>query len=327
MALSVTAEALISSAQRRAFMASTSGAISAADWLAILNEQLFGYVVPYVTKRRKGYWLAHTDVPLVSGQAAYVIPSRAAGARFYAVQLLDAQGEPATPMLTPLEPQEAQAWPQSALSAGQPYAYSVVGNNVTLSPPPRSPLGTPTMRVHYYKRPSTLVLSDDVQVVTGYTQESATTFRISSNASPSLFAVGQRVELVRGVPAFETDGPYTVVSVDDDPGSADVAGTIPVTAQAGNPSIGRAGDTLCLEDTANVVTNMPSDWGPWLAQAAAVEALSDRGDDAKFARADARLRTLEAMVDSQLSQRDVAAVKKMTNGRAWGIRRAPFYVP
>jgi hypothetical protein len=72
---------------------------------------------------------------------------------------------------------------------------------------------------------------------------------------------------------------------------------------------------------------MPSDWGPWLAQAAAVEALSDRGDDAKFARADARLRTLEAMVDSQLSQRDVAAVKKMTNGRAWGIRRAPFYVP
>jgi len=323
----VTAEALISSAQRRAYMPGAGmGAFATADWLQMLNEQLFEYVVPFVTKRRKHYWLDSLDVPLVSGTARYVIPHRSAGARFYAIQLLDAQGNPATQMLTPLEPQEALAWPTSVLASGQPLQYSVVGNSILLSPTPSVPFSTPTMRVYYYRRPSTLVLVSGVQEVATYEQVSGTTFRAKTDAN-SIFAVGAQVELVRGVSGFETDGPYVVVSTDDDGGSTDVLGTIPATALARDTSAGLPADSISLVETANVVTYMPEDWAWWLAQATAVEAIASRGDDSKLARAQLKLERAEASVDSQLNQRDVAGRHKMMNAqRTMSFRRPPFFV-
>lgn len=325
--MNVTAEALVASAQRRAFMPASGKGISDAEWLNILNETLFDYCVPFVTKHRKYYWLSSKDISLVSGTATYPIPSRAAGARFYAIQLLDASGQPATPMLTPLEPEEALGWPQSTLRAGRPIQYTVMGNSIVLSPPPQAPLAAPTMRVYFYRRPSTLVLSSAVQNIYGYEQHGASTIRITLGAA-AIFSIGQSVELVRGVSGFETDGPYTVTSTSTLPDTVDMAGTVPAAAQAGNATTGQVGDTVCLAEQANVITNMPEDWGWWVAQAAAVEALGDRGDDAKFNRAAGRLKMLEDSVASQLSQRDVSAAHKMRNQqRSWSVRRPPFYVP
>lgn len=320
MGMNVTTEALIASAQRRAFMPSTGGAVSATEWLSILNETLFDYCVPFVVERRKGYFLAYEDVTLVSGAADYAIQSRAAGARFYGIQLLDSSGNPATPMLTPMEVEDAIAWPTSVLTGGSPAQYAVYGNQIHLVPTPSTPNATPTMRVYYQRRPSTLVLVASVMSVSGYPigiGAPAGTFRVSvSGAVPSTFVVGASVELVRSVSGFQTDGPFPIAATGS--GYFDVTGTLPTTASTT--------DKLCISETANVVTNFPEDWAWWLAQAAACEALAGRGDDSKLQRAEAKKAQLEAAIASQLLSRDVSGRHKMKNGQdRFGNRVVPFW--
>jgi hypothetical protein len=193
-----------------------------------------------------------------------------------------------------------------------------VRNNVIhLTPTPASPLGNPTMRVWYLRRPSELVLVSSVVTTTGFPAGAAAgQFRMSVTGSvPSSFIVGASVELVRATSGFEVDGPYPIAAVGS--GYFDVTGTAPATAAVG--------DKLCLADTANVVTWVPQDFCWLLAQATAVEAIRSRGDDAKLARAEQGLTRLEAAAKVYLGQRAIAGNMKVVNGRTQlGRWRAPF---
>ena len=68
-----------------------------SDIVNLANVEMVTKLVPWLLKAREGWLLQYTSIPLVANQAEYTLPSRAVGAEFANIILVDANGSPVFP--------------------------------------------------------------------------------------------------------------------------------------------------------------------------------------------------------------------------------------
>lgn len=313
---SYTAETLISSVRRRALLPAADDGASFprdTDILAIVNEEIAGYLAPLVNLARMGHFITHVDMALTSGTNAYDLPARALDADLSTVQLVDANGYPLAPPLVQADLEEAVKYPTYTL--GQPLKYYYEGSQIVFLPTPSTSM---TARLYYPERPNQLVLVSNTLTITGFPGgASAGKYRIGVGAaSPSGFTTSAAgYEVISANPSFRKTslGVCSAISAST---YFEFTGTLPTNIAVG--------DSLVLQDTANVLTGIPADLFGLIAQWTVVKLTEIRGDDAALTRAEAIFKKEENRVQASLGKRTQLARRKIASGGR--MLRLPFYV-
>lgn len=228
----------------------TYSGTSLRDWpddklLRVINREIAQYLVPMMMGARTNLLATYADTALVASQSAYWLPSKAAGLKARALQIVDSTGAPYASLVeAPLE--DAIGFGQSAgsITQGVPSRYYWRGNQVVLWPVPS---GTPAglyLRVYYLNRPSSLVLNSACIQITAISS-GASTFTLSfAGTIPSGYANTTLCDLVQNLPGFDVLQSLAITS--QTASSVTFTGTV-------SPQL-LVGDWVCVSDTAPVVT-------------------------------------------------------------------------
>lgn len=259
MAAGDTAE-LLAAVVRRTKLPRNALTLTDADMLRLATDQMLSVLVPLVMAQHQDYFEVRTELPLVAGQRAYRVPSRAMHAKLRSAVLAN----PTTGDVLPLERIAADRW-RSDTDETTPTHIATEGAQVLLYPRPDSASTAYKLRLVYYSRPGDLVLPAAATTWLGVTGPGDAHL---ANAS-ALGSEGQTVsvDVVRGQPPYET------VAVDQ-------VGTLSLGASSlvGNTLEGaQVGDYVCLAGT-SPVPQVPRELHPLLISLAAAEVLSASGD-------------------------------------------------
>lgn len=298
MARDYTATELIASVQQRAQIALAARDFGTAQILRLFNEEIDGYLVPFVAQRKLEFWVESTDLAVSAGTASYAIPSVAMGGKLRAIALLQG-GIPY--LLDQIDLPIAVASQGTQLNASPPSGYYFMGNSIVLFPPPSS--GS-TLRVYYYRRPSQIVLPIACVQITGFPGGAAGGFfRVTATAVPTPYAIGTLVDLVSNVPNFT---PYVVgVAIGQMTSTTiDIAGAQPAGLAVG--------DWVSLAGTAPVITGCPADLINLLLQEVALKVSEAKGSEASTKLLAAGLAKAEASAGWTIQQRNDGAMRKLS---------------
>lgn len=287
------------------------------DILNVCNEEVSGYLAPFINLARQGQFISHVDQAVTANINAYPVPPRALGADISTVQLIDGSGNPLYPPLVQTDLETATKWPWNNSTFGQPLRFYFEGDNIVLVPCPLA--SGQTLRIYYPERPSQLVFSTQVVTITSITQGAPSVgyYELGFTATaPSSFTVTNLYETVSQNPSWTRTAlglPNTVTA-----NYVSFAGTAPTSIVAG--------DTLTIQDTANVLTGISADLFGLVAQWVVVRLKEGGEDDEAYKRAlavyDREEKRLAALLGKrvQLARRKIAAAQN----RPWG-RMPPFY--
>ncbi|GAC1590948.1 MAG: hypothetical protein NVS3B25_09910 [Hymenobacter sp.] len=311
---SYTAETLITSIRRRGqFPAADDGTSFPrdSDILAIVNEEVAGYLAPFINQMRQGHFITHVDLTLSTGVASYPIPARAMNADLSSVQLVDANGYPLAPPLVQGDLETATRFPTYSL--GQPLTYYWEGDQMVFVPTPSTGM---TARLYYPQRVNQLVPATGVVAISGFPGGAAPGFYrvgFNSGTAPSSFVTGATYEGISQNPSFQKYalGVPNAVNV----AYIEFAGTQPANLAVG--------DSLVLQDTANVLTGIPADLFGLIAQWIVVKLAEIRGDTQALQRADGAFQREEKRASASLGKRTQLARRKISSSRG---PRVPFFV-
>jgi hypothetical protein len=293
-----TATELIASVQQRAFIALNPRDFGTSQILRLFNEEIDGYLVPFVAQRRLEFWVESQDVNVVAGVAT--IPSVAMGGKLRALAYLVAgtvygldQTDLPVAIGTPMVP----------LTTQYPSKYYFMGANVILWPTP-SLAGQ--LRIYYYRRPSVLVLPSQCVQVTGFPGGAPAGFyRIGFSGNlPSAYGVNVSCDVVSGVPNFTLLQASAAIHATD--------GATYIELPGSQPSGLAVGDWLCLAGTAPVVVGAPADLLNVLCQEVALKIAEAKGTNETIARVAAGLARAEASAGWTIQQRNDGAMRKLS---------------
>lgn len=321
MARDYTADELIKSVQQRAQIALAARDFGTVQILRLFNEEIDGYLVPFVAQRKLEFWVESATVAVTAGTSSYPIPADAMGGKLRALALLQG-GNP-----YPLDQIDLSAAVQiqgQQLQGSPPSRYYFMGNNFILFPPPS---GNATVIVYYYRRPSQLVLQSQifkpspnsvggVIVTFTYDPTSLTPFQTANYVNaPDPTSVP--VDLVSNSPGFDV-----LASADDDflTGDFSVLGQITISFQttaaalaAYNIIVGSSyGAFICLPGTSPVITGCPADIINLITQEVALKVAEAKGGTATIANLSAGLARAEKSAGWTVQQRNDGAARKLS---------------
>lgn len=177
-----------------------------ADCLRALTAKLHSYILPLVKAEWQEHWLSSEGttqvVPLVSGQAEYVLSPRGVGAGVRKAVLVGPNGARRALRLYEVDKQEERTELQSATQF--PLGYVVRTGRLCLYPTPQSVAGW-YLRMAMMVRPAQLCLPaacDAIDTQTDVTSTTATYSLQSSHLLPGGDG-GLLVDIVRGTAPFE----------------------------------------------------------------------------------------------------------------------------
>jgi hypothetical protein len=172
--------------------------------LVELSEAQVEFFTRMPVESREGYLLKQYTVPTVAAQPYYRLPRRSVMQTAERVEIFESGRWQPLGRLTTVE---ASAY--SGTESGPPDAYTVRGDSLQLFP---TPSGVLTLRIHYYLRPSTLVLpQDDAEgeaegvkgLIEAIAKVDASTWTLTLNDDPddqltaAAVAEGDLVDIVR----------------------------------------------------------------------------------------------------------------------------------
>lgn len=277
---------------------------STRDWpdaklLRVINREIGGYLLPMMMSARRNHLATYTDQALVASQAAYWLPTKAAGSKARALTLVDSVGAHQGDLVE-LDLEQAIRYS----IAGKPCAYFWRGNQIVLVP---TPTGTQTLylRVHYLNRPSTLVLASACVPLTSGSQGGANFTVNFSGTIPSGYSNGTAVDIVQGRPGFDVLFSGSIVS--QTASSLTFTGTLPAQLLSG--------DWVALSDTAPVVTGgIPEIVVGCLLKKVALETMSARANDESFRQLRSLKKDDEKLALQFLNRRNTGAREKAGAG-------------
>lgn len=289
------AEALIASVKRRASIPTAQGTFQTADFLAIANEEIQGYVVPFITSQREDYLIAHYDVTIQAGVVSYRLPTRSVGQALREVHVINPQSQ-------------LENIPRVSREnlGGATRGFYLDGNVLMLitdNPDTVGTIGT-ALRMTYHMRPNTLVATASVGVIQSI---NTGTRQVTLTSAPGTFTSGSLYDLVRARPGFEC------LALDQ---SATVAGTT-LTFTSTLPSDLAVGDVVCLAGESNY-PQIPVELHGLLAQRVAVKCLEALGDAEHIQTAGGVLQQQEEATAKLLTPRVAGEVERVIN------RSSPF---
>lgn len=301
--------ALLSDIKERGSLPDNDLRFSDTLLLSSATKELREGIAPMLAAARVEHLVYAYSTPVVVGQAAYRMPSRAAGGTLRDVVYLDASGNP-WPLIALSSDQVRQIGPVS--QQGTPTSYYLRNYDVVLVPVPN--VGG-TLSLPYYARPNRLVAETDVPILT-VTNTSGTTWEITGDQNPPGLGTGTyALDLVRGIPGFETLATSFTVT-EPAPDDWRYVFTLPVG------EVATTADYLMLPGTAPV-PQCPVELFGLLAVRAARRAIKAVGDE-RWQSLDADVAELEDKARSWLQSR-VSGDTQQAGGQIGGNGLLPSW--
>jgi hypothetical protein len=290
-------DALLASIRRRARLPVSS--VNAPGWedadlLFMANEELLTVLTPMLLRTREKFFVATKDTAMVSGTVSYALPTR--GALNKTQDILRVGPDNVTNNLVKLEPEEMSG--KDMTLQGTPTHYYFQGNRIFLWPVPNV---THTLRVPYFRRPSRLVGTSAVAVVS--TINTGTKTITTTDTVPGTFSSSALYDLVQGYPPFD--------SLSDDVVATSTSGTSFV-ATATLPTDLLAGDYVALAGESPVL-QLPVEFGPVLAQRVANAILRGGVDKELLAAGEKESARLEAEAFGGVEERNEGEADLLCN--------------
>jgi hypothetical protein len=292
--VALTTTDLLEAIRRRATMPTSEQTYQDAGLLNYATEEMRSYVAPAFVKQREDYFVTSVDVAITATAFQSIrLPSRAIGNALRGVFVVDAAGE---------------EFPLSRLrqETGQyKLGFELMGNTLKLSN--AQSCGYSTLRLYYALRAPVLVLpaANTVAVVA-----SVGSSNMSVVSPPAGIPNGARVDIIKASSPYEAV--YTDLTVTVAGSNYSFSGVDFVAAGV------QVGDYVVIADQSPVVTGLPDDFWPFLAQRVAFKILSDLGDEEGAAAALDRAKDLEGMLSAMTAQRVESAPTVLVNNTLLG---------
>ncbi len=212
--MALTSDALIAAAKLRAFWPATNAPLTDAQILTLANEEIQGTLYPMVIGAHADYYQTVQDYDIVSGQSQYRLPARAYGPLKDVTIVNEDETEFSVGLIDAEELGQgvgAQGYYAINPAGGLSFAMYFAGDWMHLRPIPNATLNT--LRVRYYRAPSTLCLLAEATTVAAL-GNGLTTFTLDS--TPAGFS-GARLDLIVGGNAHQTfvdDQAVTTITTD-----------------------------------------------------------------------------------------------------------------
>lgn len=322
MARDYTADELIKSVQQRAQIALAARDFGTVQILRLFNEEIDGYLVPFVAQRRLEFWVESETVNVVAGTAMYPIPPAAVGGKLRALSLL--QGGVPFP-LDQMDFSEAVQVQGQLLSGSPPSRYYFMGNNFVLVPPPA---GNSTVVVYYYRRPSELVLKSQCIQIEEYGGGGLSFVLSFDNSNLNAFQLANYINApdpsAVSIDVVSNKAGFNVLAVGEDlagdpfgNGDFSVPGQCTVTfpnaaAAAAIATEYLDGNWICLPGTAPVITGCPADIINLITQEVALKVSEAKGGQSTIANLRAGLAMAEKSAGWTVQQRNDGAGRKLS---------------
>ena len=183
-----TAETLVAKVQRRCFWPPTNAPFSDADILAIADEEIAGVLWPAIIATQGDYYISAIDHAITATYDRYRLPTNAYGP-IRDILYVDAAGvETSMPMID----LEDLGRLSTSATTGDDYSFFLDGDFVGLFPVPTSTTGT--LRIRYFRHPSTLALAAGGTTI-NVAAESSTVKTFTVVTIPATFTAGVYVDV------------------------------------------------------------------------------------------------------------------------------------
>lgn len=182
---------------RRAMGAPTYQArFSATDVLEIASSQQTNFVVPQIRSLRKDFLVVSKDFTMAVDEDTIAIPARAAGRAVRKLWYSDVTSSPAISDFRELKYIEIGDLLNVSSSTGETWGYYFQDDDIKLFP---ETAAAATVQLFYVYRPGNLVEQSRTCTVTNVGTDTLTV-----DATPSVIAVGSKVDVVKVEPGFKT---------------------------------------------------------------------------------------------------------------------------
>lgn len=214
---------------RGGYPASAVVSLTDANIMTAATEELWSYIVPWIESANEEFFTDYVDIPLVAGQAAYTMPSRAAGQSLRAIKYVDVNGNENDPLVR-IEMGDAQRY--SSVSGNVPFGFWYSATSINVLPAPNTSTGC--IRPYFARRPGALVnnvvtssLTTQVGIISSVTAGTIT-LNANHNGWP---ATAGTVDLISAT------NPYGAIDLDV-PVSTAVSGTATISVTAWSTGLG-----------------------------------------------------------------------------------------
>lgn len=311
MAIDYTTTGLIAGIKRRGSIPTSQALFLAADFIALLNDQLFSVILPLIHRVRQDYFLTFTDTAFVANQAAYTIPTRAAGVMLRDVVTLDSSGNEGG--LTNLG--IAGVKNNNGLLNNSNFGFYFKDNKIILYPTPATT--DLSLRFKYERRPNLLIPVTSAGLIQSVDVNNR---QVTMTATPSGFTTSKLYDLISNIPPF--------ISLGDDLVVTNIAANV-VTFSAALPDGLAAGMYVC-EMGESPIPQLPVEAHFLAEQLACVKCLEAMNDKAGLEKAktaaDKMLADFEDMIAPRVDESPEKAVNRggifdYSAGGGWPNRR------
>jgi len=289
-----TTEQLIKDAKREGSIPTDQSLYTNQDFVDTFTDCMKKRMIPNVLRTREEHFVHAVILPITASNR-YGIPQRAIGGRIRGAQLLDAAGKP-TIDLQRVEPEVGDGvWDSSV-------GYFFENNEIVLTEAAKS---STSLRIKFYRRPSKMVTTLQAGKVIS---SNPTTGEMVLDKIPAGMAIGSSVDLVGGLPPFNTQDSVAITNV--------LGYTITVAPEVA--ALVSPGDWACFEGE-STIPQIPEELHPILTQYAVVKILKSLGDKDGFVLASSDLAEMERNLYEMLDTRDDGSSRKVvTLSGLWG---------
>jgi hypothetical protein len=284
---------------RAAAPSSGNQALTTAQILRLVDEELSAGIVPLIKREIEGYFQTSSSQSLVAAQSAYRIPTRSVGASVYQALYVDANGGETE--LVPLSRNQVVGWRSSTGATGTPTAFYLESGTINLVPTPDVSSGSLTLI--YEVRPNRLV--DSASAVGVITVIDTGTRQVTVSSAPAAWVSG-----ATSYDFIKAGSPFDSLGVDQS--ATKSSNTLTFTNAL--PSSLAVGDYVALAGE-SPVPQIPQDLHPLLQARAVIAVLKTLGeDDGAVQSAIAGMMEIQAAATPILSPRVSGTPKKIVGG-------------
>lgn len=277
---------------------STSGSLSDADILDLLNDSLRSYVVPFLKEVRDEWFTSGTENITPDANGIVPMPNSVAST----IRTIWWNNNNLYVPLNRIEPENAAGYLGVNSSGNQPYGYMLKGYEIQLLP---SNVGSITVRIDFMERPAEMVLEEDAG-------------EIVSHASLAL--------TLEDVPlAWQSATPDAVDVISNVSPFKPIAENVTVTSLVGSVLTLSGIDDALIDDgfwVADVgcspFPNVPIEFHPLLQRDVIVELYTGLGDK-RLAGAEKKLEKLEDSLRRTMAPRTQGSPRPIINRSGPGM--------
>lgn len=299
MAKVMTSDDLIRSLKRRALIPTDQSTFSTEDFLEILNEEMDTGILPYLIEQHEEHLVNFVEVDIdQTPPFEYEIPYRAIGNKLRDVSLIDYSGNAYELSRASLE----EISDYSAYSATDYNGVFYLENNKVVFMSLNGSVGS-KVRMYFYLRPSSLVLTSDTGKILDISISGTDTVLKLDNL-PDDFVEGILYDIVG------SRSPNKLKKFDISGATLDRTNSAIRIATDKLPSDLVVGDYVCIAEE-SPFPQIPTELHPILSQRGAVYCLESLGDTEGLGNALRKLQSMEKGVTNLIENRVEGAPQKI----------------